>query len=285
MSDGFVYTEYGRYFEQEEKRQKSVDKKFRVLKILVLALSAFLILDVVLYAVVFPCFSPAHVVFSGLKTISSNDVLRDTGMDFTTSWLSFDRKEFAARLASNPALDADSLVVEKKFPDQVLVHVSERMPVVVSLMNLDGRTRTVQIDKNGVVFSSAGFRNNGAIPLVTGLELEKVTEGFHIAPAYKPLLDQIIVLAETNPAYFSALSEIHVQPLASGSYELVMYPIHSRTRIITDRSLSEETLRYMLVVLDVIDSVDTDVEEVDMRYGSISYKWAGKSVSLEEIRE
>ena len=285
MSDGFVYTEYGRYFEEEERRMKSVDKKFKVLKILVLALSAFLILDVVLYAVVFPCFSPAHVVFSGLNNVSANDVLRDSGMDLTTSWISFDKNEFAARLASNPALDADSLMVEKKFPDQVLVHVSERMPVVLSLMNLDGRTRTVQIDKNGVVFSSAGFRNSTAVPLVTGLELEKVTEGFHIASTYKPLLDQITSLAESNAVFFSALSEIHVQPLASGSYELVMYPIHSRTKVITDRSLSEETLRYMLVVLDVIDSVDTDIEEVDMRYGSISYKKAGKRGSLEEIRE
>ena len=284
MSDGFVYTEYGRYFEQEEKRQKAVDKKFRVLKILVLALSAFLILDVVLYAVVFPCFSPAHIVFSGLKTLSEKEILRDCGMELSTSWLSFDKDEFASRLASNPALDADSIKVEKKFPDQVLVHASERMPVVLSLMNLDGRTRTVQIDKNGVVFSSAGFQNTEAVPLVTGLELEKVTEGFHIASAYKPLLDQITVLAENNPMYFSALSEIHVQPLASGSYELVMYPIHSRTRVITDRSLSEETLRYMLVLLDVIDSVDTGVEEVDMRYGSISYKRAGIS-SLEAIRE
>ena len=64
-----------------------------------------------------------------------------------------------------------------------------------------------------------------------------------------------------------------------------MYPIHSRTRVITDRSLSEETLRYMLVVLDVIDSVDTDVEEVDMRYGTISYKRADKRSGLEGTRE
>ena len=277
MSDGFVYTEYGRYFEQEEKMQKSVDKKFKILKILVLALSAFLIVDVVLYAVIFPCFSPAHVVFSGLNTLSANDILKDSGMDLTSSWISFDKNEFEARLASNPALDADSLKVEKKFPDQVLVHVSERMPVILSLMNVDGRTRTVQIDKNGVVFSSAGSQASRAVPLVTGLELEKVTEGFHIAAAYKPLLDQITAMAENNPVYLSALSEIHVQPLASGSYELVMYPIHSRIKVITDRSLSEETLRYMLVVLDVIDSVDSNVDEVDMRYGSISYKRAGNS--------
>ena len=285
MSDGFVYTEYGRYFEQEEEKKKAADKKFKILKILVIVLAAFLVINVILYAVVFPCFSPAHVVFSGLNNISATDVLKKSGMDLTSTWISFDKKEFESRLASNPALDAETLKVEKKFPDQVLVHVSERVPVILSLMNIDGRTRTVQIDKSGVVFSTADIGNTGQIPLVTGLELEKVSEGFHIASRYKPLLDRISAIAEINPVYFSALSEIHVQPLASGNYELVVYPIHSRVRVVTDRSLSEETLRYMLVVLDFIDSVDSDVAEVDMRYGSISYKKAEKNDNQEVIHE
>jgi len=206
-------------------------------------------------------------------------------MDLSVAWMNFDKKEFRARLASNPALDSDSLVVEKKFPDQVLVRVSERVPVILSLMNVNGRTRTVQIDKNGVVFSSEYAGISGHEPLVTGLELERLPEGFHVASEYKPLLDRISAISAVNPAYFSALSEIHVQPLASGSYELVMYPIHSRVRVVTDHSLSEETLRYMLVVLDVIDSIDPDVTEIDMRYGSISYRKAEKNDSLEEIRE
>ncbi|MCR4939132.1 MAG: FtsQ-type POTRA domain-containing protein [Treponemataceae bacterium] len=285
MSDGFVYTEYGRYFEQEEKKQKAADKKFKVLKILVLALSAFLIVNVVLYAVVFPCFSPAHVVFSGLEKLEANDVLKQSGMDLAVPWMSFDKKEFEARLASNPALDSESIKVEKKFPDQVLVQVSERIPVIVSLMNIDGRTRTVQIDKNGVVFSSAGAYGLGQVPLITGLELERVSEGFHISSEYKALLDRVATISASNPVYFSALSEIHVQPLASGGYELIMYPIHSRVRVITDHSLSEETLRYMLVVLDIVDSFDPDVTEIDMRYGSISYKKAGRNSNPEDIRE
>ena len=285
MSDGFIYTEYEQYFEEEEKKQKAADKKFRILKILVLALSAFLIVNIVLYAVVFPCFSPPRIVFSGLKNLSEDKILRESGMDFSSSWISFDKNEFEARLASNPALDADNLKVEKKFPDQVLVHVSERVPVVTSMMNLNGKTRTVQIDKNGVVFTSADMGILRQIPLVTGLELEKISEGFHIATKYRSLLEQISSIAAAYPVYLSALSEIHVRTLATGSYELVIYPIHSRVRVVTDHSLSEEALRYMLLVLDFIDSVDSDVTEIDMRYGSVSYRNAEKIASLEGIRE
>ena len=39
-----------------------------------------------------------------------------------------------------------------------------------------------------------------------------------------------------------------------------------------DRTFDEKTLQYMMVILDVIDSVEPDVVEVDMRYGTISYE-------------
>ena len=52
----------------------------------------------------------------------------------------------------------------------------------------------------------------------------------------------------------------------------MMYPLQSKVRFLTDRTLTEETLQYMMVVLDIIESVEPDVTEVDMRYGTISYK-------------
>lgn len=285
MSDGFVYTEYGRYFEQEEEKRKAADKKFKILKILVLILSVVLILNVVLYAVVFPCFSPAHVVITGLENISENDVLKKSGMDLSVTWASFDKKEFASRLASNPMLDAESIKIEKKFPDQILVHVNERVPVALSMINVDGRTKTVQIDKNGVVFTGARA-NIGQIPLITGLELEKVSEGFHIAPRYKALLDRVSAINEIEPLCLAAVSEIHARSLASGNYELVLYPINSSLHILADRSFSDDCLRKLLVVIDIMDTFDPDVYEIDMRYGTISYKKrVAKVENVEGIHE
>ena len=87
-------------------------------------------------------------------------------------------------------------------------------------------------------------------------------------------MEQINDIWEINPAYFNALSEIRIIPTDFGSYELMLYPMQSQVRFLVDRTFDEITLQYMMVILDVIDSVEPDVVEVDMRYGTVSYKKA-----------
>ena len=43
-------------------------------------------------------------------------------------------------------------------------------------------------------------------------------------------------------------------------------------RVLTDRALNEDALQYMMVVLDVVNSIEPDVSEIDLRYGSVSYR-------------
>jgi cell division protein FtsQ len=52
----------------------------------------------------------------------------------------------------------------------------------------------------------------------------------------------------------------------------MVYPVQYHTRVLTDRNLSLESLQYMMIVLDVIDKLEENVKEVDLRYGSVSYK-------------
>ena len=44
----------------------------------------------------------------------------------------------------------------------------------------------------------------------------------------RPLMEQIAEIQSTNPEYFSVLSEIRVISKDYGSYELELYPVHSR---------------------------------------------------------
>ena len=85
-------------------------------------------------------------------------------------------------------------------------------------------------------------------------------------------MEQIAEIQSTNPDYFSVLSEIRVIAKDYGSYELELYPVHSRIKVITDRTLNLESLQYMMVVLDVFNSMQTKVSELDLRYGSVSYR-------------
>ena len=89
---------------------------------------------------------------------------------------------------------------------------------------------------------------------------------------YRVLLDQIETVRSRSQKYFAAISEIQVVQKEYGNYELVLYPVHKHVRVLTDRSLNEEALKYMMVVLDVVDSIEPDVSEIDLRYGSVSYR-------------
>ena len=99
-----------------------------------------------------------------------------------------------------------------------------------------------------------------------------MSKGMRIPSKYRPLIDQISKISELPQHYFASLSEICVLPKDSGNYELALIPAQSKVKVLTDRALNEDALKYMLVVLDVVTQVGKDnVAAIDMRYGSISY--------------
>ena len=89
---------------------------------------------------------------------------------------------------------------------------------------------------------------------------------------YRPLMDQISSIRKLPQKYFAAISEIQVLPKEYGNFELAIYPVSTRARVLTDRSLNEDALKYMMVVLDVVNSIEPDAQEIDLRYGSVSYR-------------
>jgi cell division protein FtsQ len=274
MSDGYVFSELDSFYGADAFKRERVDQKkankTRIIKILFFVLAGVIIVEALLYALVIPCMSPVKVSVAGLQSLTNRDIQRFIQYNPKSTWFSFD----SAKAASNIALNSivENVIVEKKFPDQVLIHITERTPVAVSLATINGKTVPVQIDKKGVIFSIDKGMPSGAIPLVTGFIFENPAEGMRLHARLRPLMEQIAKIQESNPEYFSAISEIRVLPKDYGTYELALYPIHSKTRVLTDNVLNVEALQYMMVVLDVIDSIDPDVAEVDLRYGSISYK-------------
>lgn len=267
MSDGYAFTDFSTYYAEET---RNTDRKTKLLRMLVILLTIVIITAALLEAVIVPCLSPAKISIYGLESLTAEEVLKECGMETVASYVNFDVKEFKSRIKSVPEIeDAD---VQRKFPNQIIVEAKERVPVAFSLVSRGDKSVSVQIDKNGVLFNSKVKTSAESLPLLSGLDIETTSEGFDIPQMYKPLLEQIAEIAEKNTPYFLALSEIHVQPTLSGSYELVLYPIHSHVRVITDRTFDESKLQYMMVVLDVLDSMNADVNEVDMRYGTVSYR-------------
>jgi cell division protein FtsQ len=252
-----------------EKTEKKVNK-VNLLKVLFIILGLLILAEILIYTVLMPCLAPVKVTYSGLETFSAQQISNYLEITPKLTWIQFDSAKAATKLAGNAVIE--NVVIEKRFPDQVFVNIVERKAAAVSLVNINGKTVPIQIDKNGVIFAVDRGMPNASVPLITGFSFESISEGMRLNGKLRPLMEQIAEIQSTNPEYFSVLSEIRVVPKDYGSYELELYPVHSRIKVITDRTLNLETLQYMMVVLDVFNSMQTNVTELYLRYGSIYYK-------------
>ena len=86
---------------------------------------------------------------------------------------------------------------------------------------------------------------------------------------------QIEQLERTTPVLLGSLSEIKVEEKLYGGYDLVLYPVHTPVRVRTDKALNEDAIQYMMLVLDVIGDLSLDIDEIDIRAGTVAYKVKG----------
>lgn len=258
----------GKTHVKEEKK----DGKVVFFKVIAILFMIFLGIEAVIYAFLVPCFGIPRVEYKGLETISSDLLEEKLEPMATDSWNKFNPSRAVALLSTVSGIE--SVSVDKKFPDQVVISVRERVAVANSIVFENGRSKSVQIDENGVVFTanSDALAQDTSIPLVTGIPSENLVEGMRLPSKYRVLMEQISQIRSLPQKYFAVISEIQIVPKEFGNYELALYPAFSKVRVLTDPQLNEDAIKCMMVVLDVVNSIEADVSEVDLRYGSVSYK-------------
>lgn len=153
-----------------------------------------------------------------------------------------------------------------------MISVTERQPVAVGFGTLNGSTVPVAIDKNGVVFSVGALPENKNLPVLTGLQFDDPQAGMRLNEQLVPLLKQLADMESKNSVLLSSVSEIKIAPKPYGGYDLVLYPVHMPVRVKTDRALNEDALQYMMLLLDVVQDLELDVEEIDIRAGTVAYR-------------
>ena len=261
----------------QEKKTEGKTKNHTIIKIIFAVFCFLLLCELVVFKYVMPSMSSPKLTISGQKVYSAEEIAKKLIPMNATSWFDFDVKEAAAILSSDPAIE--SVVIQKKFPDKILVKVMEREPVAVTFVSEKGRTYPVNVDKNGILFPCNAKLNNTEknIPIISGLPVEYMTYGRRIPAKYKSLIDQIAEINELPQNYFASISEICVKSKEYGNYELALIPSQSKVKVLTDRALNEDALKYMMIVLDVVNQLENDVSEVDLRYGAVAFRTKNQS--------
>ena len=272
MSDEYNYIDSEKLDVAVKKEEDLDGKKIKIIKIVFCVLCFFLAAELVVYKYIIPCFDSPKVTVNGQKTYTGEEIAIKLLPMNSSNWLNFDVEGAVAILSSEPGFEKVS--VEKKFPDKIFIDVIEREPVAVTFVDEEGYSNPMQIDRSGVLFpikNKEAFETAG-VPIISGLPVEHMTGGMHISPKYKPLIEQVSKIKNLKQNYFAGLSEICVIPKEIGTYELALIPSQSKIKVLIGRTLDEESLKYMIVVLDVVNLLDTEFTEVDLRYGSVSCK-------------
>lgn len=272
MSDA-VYADFDNYDLENfdfHKKKYDKDKKLKVLKIIVAIIAILIVMEILMYLLFIPCFSKPVVFYSGIENLNQSELNKNLENMLESPWIKFNVSEASSKLLSLSSIE--NVTITKTFPNKINIEILERKAVAKTLMNVGGCSVAIQIDKNGVLFSNGTSKiNDSSVPLISGLPLENLSEGMRLPSKYRSLMSEISDIKSLPQKYFASLSEIQVVSKEYGNYELVLYPIKTHVKVLTDRSLNEDALKYMMVVLDVVNSIEPNVAEVDLRYGSVSY--------------
>ncbi len=250
---------------------RSKAKSF-LIKVLIVFFLAVLAAEIIFYVLILPARSNANIIISGMNELTSLEIKQIAGLPNTVKWLSVNSSAVSKNLVVNPLIA--SATVEKKFPDKVLIKITERKPVAVAFTEIKGRTVPMEIDNSGVVFRIGNPAVSKSLPVIGGLIFNNPRAGMQVSSQLSEFFMGLDLLQKKQPLLLNEISEIKIREKKYGGYDLIVYPIKSQLSIITDRVLTEDGLRYMMLLVDVVCDLgmDSDISEIDIRGTNAVYK-------------
>jgi cell division protein FtsQ len=153
-----------------------------------------------------------------------------------------------------------------------------RKAVASALADSGGRTVPLKFDSQGVVFEVGGnpqfpagkFPAGNVLPVISGLSIEGPYPGMRLPPLFIPFFKELEKLQGSAPELLDALSEIKINRKLFDTFDLILYPAHRKVKV-RIQELNEETLRYTLLMVDVLSQKESGIDSFDFRSGIASY--------------
>ena len=212
-----------------------------------------------------PCIPLSTVEVSSFPGFDRAAVLEYAGVGDKASFVSVNAMEVERTLKANHLVE--SARVTKRFPDRLSIYLQPRKAVALSMVSINGRQTPIYFDKYGVVFNIGNMETlpRGNVPVISGLIFAEARLGMQLPASLVPLFMDIATIGEDAPVLLEAISEIRVYRKPFDGFDLVLYPVHNPVRVRLGNSISEETLRYVLVMLDVFKTQSLQPAEIDFR--------------------
>jgi cell division protein FtsQ len=262
---------YGDEIEARPRYHSAGDKKLKcVLAIITIVLGAELIW---LFGIS-PCMPLSRITISGVPGINEKAVLALAGIGTESSFMTINAQSAEEALEALPMIR--SAQVLKRFPNRVEIRLESRRAAAMAFVDGGERIFPALIDGEGIIFNvgKAGFSNNETIPVISGLVLEGAYPGMKLPRMYNELFARLESLSLNAPELLATISEIRINHRSYDGYDLTLYPAHKEVRVRVSDDITEETLRYVLLMLDVLSAKRMEIKEIDFRTGTASYQEA-----------
>ncbi|GHV78471.1 hypothetical protein AGMMS49944_02620 [Spirochaetia bacterium] len=269
MSDGYVFENTLPEYGAKNPGHSKLDKR---IKWLLIALAIILAGELIWLLGVTPCMPLSVIDIAGIPELDRGAVLNKAGIGIHSSYMTVDAR--GTELALMSLYQVESARVVKQFPDTVRIILEPRKAVALSLATVSGRIEPVFFDRYGVVYKigeDPGI-NMGTLPIISGIFVEDITLGMRLPAQYQRFFTDLGRLNSSAPELMGTISEIRVNRKPYDGFELALYPVHYPAKIRVGNELTTDTIRYMLLLIDVFIKQGVVVDEIDFRTGTASYK-------------
>jgi cell division protein FtsQ len=234
--------------------------------------AGILVIELVWLCGIAPLLPLSAVEVTGISGIDRTLVLSRSGISSRSSYFTVNTAQAEKNLSE--LYQVESVRVVKRYPDTVQIFLEPRLPVALSLVNSGKKLVPVYLDKRGMII---GFCEDGkegmteALPIISGLEFERLSLGAKPLAPMENFFARLDALNNTAPELLALISEIRVNKKIYNGFDLVLYPVNSGIKFRLEPELNEDSLRYMILMIDVFKETGLDVDEVDLRNGTASY--------------
>jgi cell division protein FtsQ len=272
MSSDYLYRDAVPGGEGNGARGERDSRVNRWLVRLVMVIAFILAAELVWLFGITPLLPLAVLEVDGLPGIDRAWILEQAGIGPGASWIAVNAREAERRLSRLYLVEAAHVI--KEYPGTVRIFLEPRRPVALSLAEREGRLVPVYFDKHGMIIQigdvHAEASSSLSLPILSGFTINNLNPGWqiHLLENLLLALDNISLSA---PELLRAVSEIRINNRPYSGYDLVIYPVNSAVRFRVNQDITEDVLRYIILMLDVFDKSDVSASEVDLRSGTASF--------------
>ena len=247
------------------------DKK---LKIILAAIIIILSVQLIWLLGMSPRMPLAKISIYGASGFDEALILVIAGIDSNSSYMSINAVKAEEALLELPAVHSAQVI--KRFPNRIELYIESRRPAAMTFISNGIETMPVLIDRNGTIFciGKENITNNETLPLISGLVLDDIYPGMKLPRIYDALFTRLEILRQQAPELLATISEIKINHNQYDGFDLTLFPVHRNVRVRVSDDITEETIRYMLLMLDVLSATSASIGEIDFRTGTASYKEA-----------